>query len=164
MSRSHFLPLWIFGVHPIFLLAPELPTSSLQSVFPAQAAETLIILLRVKWVFLCRERLGPVWVHSQGNRGIEQHPEGLDDSLRIMGSGHTACFSYPFLSWRLFSYPSYSSRFSSNLPSMFQRGLCSSGCAIRRVASSCSSLSIVSYRQHYPVIFLRQHVWGSSKR
>lgn len=57
----------------------------------------LLILVRIKGVFLCRESLCPVWAHFQGSRGIEQLPEDLDDSSRITGPEHTTSFSYPFL-------------------------------------------------------------------
>lgn len=100
-----------------------------------------------------------------GEWRYEQLPEGLDYSLRIMGSEHTASFSYPFLPFFSFflARPTLQGSAQICLPCF---SIVSVPLAVQseESASSCSSLSIVSYRQHYPGIISEMACMGSSKR
>lgn len=137
MSGPHFLPLWIFDFHPMSLLPAELPSSPNQSVFPAQAAETLHhtfhfgedqMSLSVQWETVPCLGAFPgewrYWAAPWRSRLLFK-----DHGLRTHSLFLISLPSFFFF----FSCPSYSSGFSSNLPSMLQHSLCSSGCAVRGV-------------------------------
>lgn len=115
----------------------------------------------IKWVFLCSERLCPVWMHSQGNRGIEQLPEGIEYSLRIMGSEHTDSFSYSFLPWSLFPCLSYFQGSAQIFLLCFSMVLVPLAVQSEESASAvllCPSFHIGSTTQ-----LLRWHVWAAVK-